>query len=257
MNSKGQSANELLVIYMFIMLVFTVFVASFGQQRAIEVQNAKIAMADSVGEQMANEVNFAARAGNGYSRKVIYPVMLQGVTPYNMTLNNISKSIDVQFSLGTVNYSHSFPIITSDVIVSPSIAAILPNGSPYGYVLQSSNFSFSTGQLYIQNLNGVIVISLSTPYDQNPTTVALDTDGSYVSMGYYFVNVTAKVTDTFGDPVVDGTLVHFMTPEGVVDDVAPTVNGTATALLITPTTTIVIASISGVNSTISIPFYPS
>src|SRR5271157_3674244 len=158
MSSKGQSANELLVIYMFIMLIFTVFVAGFSQQRSADVEQEKIALADSIGEQFAYEVNLAATSGSGYSRKVTYPLLLDGVTPYKIVVNNISKSIAVQL-----------------------------------------------------------------------------------------VNISAKVTDMFGNPVPDGTLVNFKSlNNGVIDDFAPTVNGTATAVLITSDWTVVEACVSGV-----------
>lgn len=253
-SSKGQSANELLVIYMFVMLVFTIFVADFSRQRSAEMQNARIAAADSVGEQFANELNFAARAGSGYSKKFIYPVLLQGVIPYTIILNTLSKSVDIQFSMGTVNYSHSFPIISSNVVVEPTINATLPNGQPYGYILQSSNYSFSSGQIYVQNINGVIVVSMASSYSPNAQRIEMGVSGSYISMGYNFANVTARVTDVFGDTLPDGTLVHFSTPNGIVDDYATTVNGTATALLIATTSTSVTASISGVSNKIQVPF---
>jgi hypothetical protein len=247
---KGQSANELLVIYMFVMLMFTIFVASFSQQRSAEMMNSQIAAADSVGERFANELNLAARSGSGYSRKVVYPALLGGTTPYTIIMNNLSKSVDIQFSLGTVNYSHSFPIITSSVMVVPRINATLPNGTAYGYVLQSSNTTISQGQVYAQNLNGMIVISLAPSYPPTPRKITMAIAGSYVETGAMLSNITATVTDTFGNNVPDGTLIHFSTPSGVVDDFAPTVNGTATAVLISQTTTIVTASVSGVSDMI-------
>ncbi len=247
-SSKGQSANELLVIYMFVMLIFTIFVANFSQQRSAEMERSKEALADSVGEQFASELNLAARSGTGYSRKIIYPVMLDGVTPYTIILNNISKSVDIQFSLGTVNYSHSFPVITTNVVVVPSIVATLPDGTPYGYVLQGSNYSFSGGQMYAQNINGMIVISLAPAYAPNPKYIVVGSKGNYTAGGTEFVNITATVTDSFGNPLPDGTLVHFHVPIGVIDDYSPTVNGTAHAFLMTTGYTVVTASVSGVTS---------
>src|SRR5271157_4535929 len=254
MSSKGQSANELLVIYMFIMLIFTVFVAGFSQQRSADVEQEKIALADSIGEQFAYEVNLAATSGSGYSRKVTYPLLLDGVTPYKIVVNNISKSIDVQFSMGTLNYSHSFPVVTSNVIVQPGTAAILPSGLPYGYILYSSNQSFSTGQVYIQNINGMIVASLTAAYNPSPSNIVMNTTGNYTTysntlppVAVQLVNISAKVTDMFGNPVPDGTLVNFKSlNNGVIDDFAPTVNGTATAVLITSDWTVVEACVSGV-----------
>jgi len=254
--SKGQSANELLVIYMFVMLMFTVFVASFAQQRSAEMERSKVAAADAVGEQFSNELDFAARAGNGYSKKFVYPLLLNGVTPYSIIMNNLSKSVDIQFRLGTANYSHSFPIITSNVLVIPSINATLPNGTQYGYILQSSNQSFSTGQIYAQNLNGRIVISMFPFNAPNPTKVQMGVSGNYTKQGTEFANVTANVTDSFGSFVPDGTLVHFSTSTGMIDDFAPTVNGTATASLTIQTTARVVAVVSGVSQGYTVPFTP-
>jgi hypothetical protein len=253
---KGQSANELLVIYMFVMLIFTIFIASLAQQRSVEMENSKVAQADSVGEQFANELSLAARSGNGYSKKIVYPILLGGLTPYTIILNNLSKSVDIKFSLGTVNYSHSFPIITSNIVVEPRINAILPNGTAYGYILQSSDQSFSTGQIYAQNLNGRIVISMSPFFAPNPKNVVMGLSGNYTYQSTEFANVTANVTDSFGSFVPDGTLVHFSTSIGVIDDFAPTVNGTATASLTIQTTAMVTALISGVSQVYTVPFTP-
>ena len=252
--SKGQSANELLVIYMFVMLIFTVFVASFTQQRSAEMERSKVAAADAVGGQFSNELDFAARAGNGYSKKFVYPLLLNGVTPYSIIMNNLSKSVDIRFSLGTANYSHSFPIITSNVMVIPSINATLPNGTQYGYILQSSNYSFSTGEMYVQNLNGMIIVSMFSTYAPNPRKVVVGVSGTYTSMGTKFVNVTANVTDSFGSLAPDGSLVHFYASSGIIDDFAPTVNGTATALLMIQSDALVRASISGAFGDKVIPF---
>lgn len=254
-SSKGQSANELLIIYMFVMLIFTIFITSFGQQRSVEMERSKIALADSVGEQFAYELNLAARSGSGYSRRIVYPVLLDGVTPYNITVNNISRSIDIQFSLGTVNYSHSFPIISTNVKVQPGIPATLPNGTSYGYILHSSSYSFSTGQIYVHNINGMIIIGLLPSYAPTASKIDMNISGVYTIAGTKFANITATVTDSFGNLVPDGMLVHFQTYSGTIDDYAPTVNGTATALLMTQRTTIVTANVSGVvkSKAVSVP----
>jgi hypothetical protein len=251
---KGQSANELLVIYMFVMLIFTLFVASFTQQRSAEMESSKVMLADSVGEQFASELNLAAKSGSGYSRRIVYPVLLDGVTPYSIIINNISKSIDVQFQMGKANYSHSFPVVSTNVIVQPRVDAVLPNGTAYGYVLHSSTYGFSTGQIYAQNINGMVVLSLSPSYSPNPHKIVMSISGNYTSMGTEFVNITAEVCDTFGSLVPDGTLVHFETFSGIIDDFVPTVNGNATALLTTTATTIVTANVSGASSSITVPY---
>ena len=231
-SSKGQSANELLIIYMFVMLMFTLFVASFTQQRSMEMQEAKISLADSIGEQFAYELNLAARSGGGYSRKIIYPVKLDGVTPYIIILNNISKSIDIRFSMGTVNYSHSFPLIHTNARVYPDITATLPNGTAYGYILHSSNFTFSRGEMYIQNMNGVIFVSTVVYSTSSPSRMDLTASPKDIGAGMNTSNITAVVFDQFGYLILDGTLVHFQTNLGTIDEFAPTVNGTAKAVLV-------------------------
>lgn len=254
---KGQSANELLVIFMFVMLVFTLFVATFTQQRSLEMQEAKVSLADSIGEQFAYEINLAARSGNGYSRKFTYPVKLDGVTPYNVTLNNLSKSIDIFFSLGTVNYSHSFPLIHTKVRVEPPVIAVLPNGTPYGYVLHSSNFTFSRGEMYIQNINDVIFISTLAYFRAAPQTIRLNASPTEIGIGMNTSNITAVVLDQFGNPVPDGTLVRFETDLGMIDDYAPTKNGTAQAFLISGFTVgraRVYAKVADVNKSVVVSF---
>jgi hypothetical protein len=255
-SSKGQSANELLVIYMFVMLIFTIFVAGFGQQRSVEMEQAKMALADSIGEQFAYEMNLAATSSSGYSRRVTYPLLLDGVTPYTIVLNNISNSVDIQFSMGTLNYSHSFPIITANVKAQPEISAKLPNGTAYGYILHSSNQSFSTGRIYIQNINGLIVASLTVPNSPKPGRISVNVSGSYKTGSVQFSNITAKVSDMFGNPMPDGTLVSFQTNSGVIDNFAPTVNGTATAVLITSGLARVTACVSGQCDYRGVPFGP-
>jgi hypothetical protein len=211
--------------------MFTLFVASFTQQRSMEMQEAKISLADSIGEQFANELNLAARAGNGYSRKIIYPVRLDGVTPYTIILNNISKSIDIQFSMGAINYSHSFPIVHSNVIVEPPIIVKLPNGSAYGYVLHSSNFTFSRGEMYIQNNNGWILTSTLMYHPSSPSNISVTASPKEIGIGMNTSNITAFVIDQFGNPILDGMLVHFQTNLGTIDEFVPTANGTAMAIL--------------------------
>ncbi|MEM3555768.1 MAG: invasin domain 3-containing protein [Candidatus Micrarchaeia archaeon] len=254
---KGQSASELLVVFMFVMLVFTLFLTTFVQQRSLEMQQAKVSLADSVGEQFAYEINLAARSGNGYSRKFTYPVKLEGVTPYNITLNNLSKSIDIFFTLGTINYSHSFPLIHTNVRVEPQIIARLPNGTPYGYVLHSSNLTFSRGEMYIQNVNNIIFISTVTYLQVTPQTIQLNASPTEIGIWMNTSNITAVVLDQFGNHVPDGTLVRFETDLGMIDSFVPTKNGTAVAVLrsgFTPGRARVYAKVSGVNKSIVVTF---
>jgi len=254
---RGQSASELLVVFMFVMLVFTLFLATFVQQRSIEMQQAKVSLADSIGEQFAYEINLAARSGDGYSRKFTYPVKLEGVTPYNVTLNNLSKSIDIFFTLGTVNYSHSFPLIHTNARVEPPVIARLPNGTPYGYVLHSSNLTFSRGEMYIQNINNVIFISTITYMQAAPQSIQLNASPQEIGIWMNTSNITATVLDQFGNPVADGTLVHFETDLGMIDSFAPTRNGTALAVLrsgFTAGRARVYAKVSGINKSIVVTF---
>ena len=256
-SSKGQSANELLVIYMFVMLVFTLFVATFAQQRSIEMQESRVGLADSIGEQFASELNLAVRSGDGYSRKVIYPLKLDGVTPYSITLNNISKSIDIGFSSGTLNYSHSFPVVSTNARVYPEIVAKLPSGAAYGYVLYSSNFSFAKGNIYIQNINGILFISTVMYFKSSPYSIVLDASPSQIGTWMNTSNITAVVLDQFGNPVRDGMLVRFQTSLGMIDDFVPTVNGTAKATLVSGTSSgiaTVIANVSGIKATKYVKF---
>lgn len=231
-SSKGQSANELLVIYMFVMLIFTIFVLSFTQQRAIEIQNARIMLADSVGERFAYELNLAAQSGNGYSRKIIYPTRLDGITPYTVILNNLSNTVDLQFTMGAMNYSHSFPIINSFVIVNPNITVFLPNGTAYGYLLHSDNLSFSKGQMYIQNIDGAIMISTISYFVSTPWGMSLNASPTEIKISGDSSNITAFLYDQFNNPVPDGTVVHFQTDLGAIQDYVPTTNGIATTALI-------------------------
>lgn len=246
-SSKGQSANELLIIYMFVMLMFTVFVLGFSQQRSAEIQNAKVHLADSVGEMFASELNSAARAGNGYSRKIIYPVRLDGVTPYTVILNNISNTLDIQFTLGSTNYSHSFPVISTRAVVNPELPVLLPNGTGYGYLLHSDNLTFSKGDMYIQNIDGAILISTLTYFVATPWDMEVTASPSEIGLYGSYSDITATVFDRFRNPVPDGVLVHFQTSLGAIDDFAPTLNGTARTVLVSG----VEAGVATVNVTIS------
>ena len=230
--SKGQSANELLVIYMFVMLIFTIFVLSFAQDRSAEIQASKVRLADSIGDRFAYELNLAATSGNGYSRKMNYPLTLDGITPYTIILNNISRTIDINFTVGATNYTHSFPVINTNVLVTPNIPAILPNGTPYGYVLHSTNLQFSRGDMYIQNIDGEILISTITHFVSTPWGMNIAATPTEINPYGNTSTVSVFVYDQFFNPIPDGTLVHFQTTLGTIDEFAPTVNGTANATLI-------------------------
>jgi len=230
--SKGQSANELLVIYMFVMLIFTILILSFTQQRSAEIQMSKIRLADSIGDRFAYELNLAARSGNGYSRKMNYPITLDGITPYSVILNNISRTIDINFTIGATNYTHSFPVINTNVVVNPNIPAILPNGTSYGYVLHSKSFNFSRGDMYIQNIDGAILISTITYFVSTPWSMNVIASPTEIKIYGNVSNISAFVYDQFLNPVPDGSIVHFNTSLGTIDEYAPTINGTALARLI-------------------------
>lgn len=230
--SKGQSANELLVIYMFVMLIFTIFVLSFAQDRSAEIQVSKVRLADSIGERFAYELNLATRSGNGYFRKMNYPTTLDGITPYTIILNNISKTVDINFTVGATNYTHSFPVINSNAVVSPPVLAVLPNGTAYGYVLHSTDMQFSSGNIYIQNMDGTNVISTILYLVPAPWGMNISATPNEIKLAGNTSRISVFVYNQIFNPVPDGTLVHFQTNLGIIDEFAPTVNGIANATLI-------------------------
>jgi hypothetical protein len=228
--NKAQAANELLIIFMFAFFIFTIFISTFARQRSEEVLQAKIAVADQIGSQFAEEINLAARGGDGYSKKFSFPMELEGVTPYSIILNTLSNSIDINFSRGTLNFSHSFSLITraaNKTRVFPEVKAYLTGGGEYGYIL-----NLSRGYIYIQNVRGIIIINSISPIISIPFSISVNASpteipGDMVSTS----NITTQVLDQWSLPVKDGTPVHFSTTMGYIQEVATTKDGIAVSVL--------------------------
>jgi hypothetical protein len=238
---KAQAANELLIIFMFAFFIFVTFLSMFARQKSEEVLEAKVAVADQIGSQFADEINLAARGGDGYSKKFSFPLRLEGVTPYTIILNKLSNSIDINFSRGTLNFSHSFPLIinaaskTRIFPYTPQLIVRLPDGREYGYIIFSTDLTVSRGYIYIQNVRGVIIINsyapiITTPYSISVTTSPKEIPGDMVSTS----NITVQVLDQWYLPVKDGTPVRFSTDRGYIQEVATTKDGTAVSVLTSP-----------------------
>ena len=232
---KAQAANELLIIFMFAFFIFTLFLGIFARQRSEEVLAAKVAVADQLGSQFAEEINLAARGGDGYSKKFTFPMELEGVTPYTIILNTLSNSIDINFSRGDLNFSHSFPLIINAANKSrvfPEVSVSLPGGRQYGYILFSSNSNIFRNYIYIQNVRGVVIINAISPIVTTPFSISIsalpkEIIGDMLSTS----NITVQILDQWDLPVKDGMPVHFSTDKGSIQEVATTKDGMAVSVL--------------------------
>lgn len=147
---KGQAAIEYLVFFGLFLLLFTVILGYFTSQQATEYRMRQIQLAREVASQYADEINYAVAIGDGYERNATFTKRIAGSTPY---IINVTKDGFVELKwVGDQNYSHVFPLMTSNITAKTSAGGISIDTSG-NYILNTSR-----GYLVIRNDKGEIIL---------------------------------------------------------------------------------------------------
>lgn len=144
----AQQGIDLMVVFATALAMFVLFYALFAQQYGESMRRQAESGGVNLAERLAGEINIAARAGDGYSRRVSYPTRIPGAISYSMEINNRSGSVDISMAMGGYIFYHSAPALTRNITGEPQYE------SANGYSLL-----IARGATYIENRGGVIVIN--------------------------------------------------------------------------------------------------
>ena len=127
------------------MLFYSIYTQQYQQAMVAENQAEWSLLADK----LADEINTAAFAGDGFERRIIYPSTLPGVINYTVLVNNVSGSIDVSVvpSQGET-YTYSAYLLTRNVSGESAFA------TSRGFWIDASR-----GYAYLANANGTVVVT--------------------------------------------------------------------------------------------------
>jgi len=146
---RAQQGIDLMVVFATALAMFVLFYAIFAQQYNESARRQAQADGVNLAERLAEEVSIAARAGDGYSRRVTYPTKMPGVVSYTLEANNRSGSVDIVMNMGAGSYFyHSATALTRNITGEPQYA------SANGYSLL-----IARGATFIENRGGVVVIN--------------------------------------------------------------------------------------------------
>ena len=147
--ARGQQGVELLVIFSAALAVFVIFYAVFAQQYGESVRRQAQADGISLVDNIAWEINIAARAGDGYQRQVYYSGTIGGVSNYSLLVNNVSGSVDLVMNFAPGNsYQYTAPLLTRNVTGERQFAAA------GGFALQPER-----GFMLVENRKGQVFVS--------------------------------------------------------------------------------------------------
>ena len=146
---RAQQSVELMVVFATALATFIIFYALFAQQYGESARRQAETDGTTLTQQLAEEINIAARAGDGYSRKISYPSRIPGAISYNLTVNNRSGSVDLAMEMSPGSfYLYSAPTLTRNITGEPAYE------STNGYSLL-----ILRGAAYVENRGGIIVIN--------------------------------------------------------------------------------------------------
>ncbi|MEM3400367.1 MAG: hypothetical protein QXP42_06055 [Candidatus Micrarchaeia archaeon] len=152
---RAQSAVEYLVIFGVVVLAFVVLLALFTSDAMRDARMQTKGIAEELGFQVAEEIDNAVRAGDGYMRNFTIPSRAEGFMTYTLVINTLSGSVDIYYEENQSDIS--LPILTKNITVSPTNFAYLQNGTEYGYTLNNT-----LRNIFIRNRNGTIEIYQSS-----------------------------------------------------------------------------------------------
>ncbi len=146
---RAQQSVELMVVFATALATFIIFYALFAQQYGEGARRQAETDGTTLTQQLAEEINIAARAGDGYSRKISYPARIPGAINYSLEINNRSGSVDLAMEMGSGSFFlYSAPTLTRNITGEPAYA------SAYGYSL-----IIARGAAYVENRGGMIIIN--------------------------------------------------------------------------------------------------
>jgi len=148
---KGQQAVELLLAFSTALAIFITFYALFSQQYGESSNRHVQAQGIGVADHIAAEINEAARAGDGYVRRITYAQDLFGVENYSIVVNNVSGSVDVALVFFTnKEFDYSSPTITRAIQGEARYTDTPRNG----FYIEASR-----GYAYLENRNGTVFVT--------------------------------------------------------------------------------------------------
>jgi hypothetical protein len=149
----AQIALEFLVVYSFVLLIFVILFALMVSQRATSLAQQQYATLQLQAQNLADVIDEAVDAGNGFSATVPLQSAVSSTVPYNLSVSSTGVVI-AQEKIGTqVLSAYAFSSARTLTING----TLLPNGN--GYLLPTSS-----GTLKVANSQGMIYI------DNPPTT---------------------------------------------------------------------------------------
>ena len=106
-----------MIIFATALAMFAIFYALFAEEYGESVRRqprlAGVRLADS----LAEELNIAARSGDGYSRRIEFQPRIPGATGYSLFVNNVSGSVDLEMNLsGGERFYYTSPLVTRDLV---------------------------------------------------------------------------------------------------------------------------------------------
>ncbi len=160
-NNKAQIAIEFLVIFSFVLIIFTFFFVLIVNQRASGMTDQTFAQAQLIAQSVATQIATAYQAGNGYSNLMLLSSSI-GNIPFNVSVTKngvvVVSALSVKQVVHAVAYSGVDNIFSSSAYLTNSV-----------YLLPTSN-----GSIYLQNSFGTICIDYSCPATSNqPATVSI------------------------------------------------------------------------------------
>ena len=142
----GQAAFEFLSYFALFLLVFVLALAYLSNEELREIRQREDFLAKEVAFQIASEINFAAKAGDGYSRNAPIPKRAATID-YNASIKQ--GFIYLNWSRGGNNRLVLAPIATSSITTTMLVTE--PDGS---IVINASK-----GYVFINNTNGMIYVN--------------------------------------------------------------------------------------------------
>ena len=160
---KAQIALEFIMIYSFVLLVFTVLLVLVLDQRAVTLNQQQYAYLQVVAQSVAGYLDQAAAAGNGYSATLPLPIVL-GPASYSLYITSTGVVIATMGSGSQAESAQAFSNVRNVYVSSTQSTNTTGGISIYTVPISSSG-------IYLANVNGVVYV------DQNPQY----TPGAYTS----------------------------------------------------------------------------
>jgi hypothetical protein len=144
---KAQQSVELMMAFSAALAVFIIFYAILAQTYADSIRKETLSEGISLADGIAAEIDVAARAGDGYNRKITYSTVVMGGQSYNLSVNNRSGSVEFNMDLGEsiAPFYYSAPTLARSIVGESMFATV------DGFAIEAER-----GYAYIENRNGTI-----------------------------------------------------------------------------------------------------